>query len=456
MTRRRQGDSRPARAAPFPIRSEPYNTDRPRSLGSDRDLAGKCWQWPARWAECFRVYRRGFWRVVWATFFGPFLGIASAQPDARAEDRAQAEAAFGELPTNEDEVGAAFDEVAQESPDVTGQDLEVDDFSVPDDASFETLWDGSAHPELYFTSPGCTFDVSGGRRSDQLGTSWFIGAFVSFPLGGPCSPTASLLGLSTVPLAGSLSPSPSSERVSSERLYPKQVSPARAGNPHSVRGASETTSESPPAAASGPLARNREPSRHALDSPGFLAEFGRRLRASGGADALIDRIDRLARKERSSGLLPEVRLRGAYGIDQSLALETVGSIGGEATTRDGSDSVFEARLTFHLERLLAPPNSTGLERLRHAVLREEEEQLQSGLELLSNLIEEEALSALPELSELDQLKHSVKARALRMQIHVLTGGWFPLTPNPLAATVAQSPNSPGPITLPAPSPPPDE
>jgi len=105
----------------------------------------------------------------------------------------------------------------------------------------------------------------------------------------------------------------------------------------------------------------------------------------------------------------------------------VGTIGGEASSRDGSDSVFEARLTFHLDRIVAPQNSTSLERLRHAVLRQEQEQLGSGFELLAELIEAEALSRVEELSEVDRVKQLAKAQGLRMQIHLLTGGWFPLT-----------------------------
>jgi hypothetical protein len=332
------------------------------------------------------------------------------------------------------------------APEVHESAPDYDDFSVPDDASFEPLWDPSAYPDLQFTAPGCTLDIAGGHRTTELGSEWFFGAFVALPLGGPCLRGVAKSGL--VPGAAK-----AQERSHSDASPPRGLREVVAANPAKLATSSSSNVSTSPGGASEPgEVRVPDPgavtetdshlrTNHELEvsegsvsiadwTPELLAELIRRLRVQSGTSVALVRLDRLSRQERASGLLPELRLRGAYGMDQSLALETVGSYSGEATARGGSDSVVEARLTFHLDRLLAPQNSATLERLRQDALEREAEQVETGLELLSAVGEFEAMAQVPTASDEERTRYRLRARAARMRLHVLTLGWFPLEPGP--------------------------
>ncbi|MCH2109888.1 MAG: hypothetical protein MK135_11190 [Polyangiaceae bacterium] len=86
-------------------------------------------------------------------------------------------------------------------------------------------------------------------------------------------------------------------------------------------------------------------------------------RANGLSDG-NRRLDDQVRRARLAGLAPELRLRGVHGIDQQTSQDQVGLYPGDSTIRGGFDSLFEARLTFHLGELVHASEEVQLERLR--------------------------------------------------------------------------------------------
>jgi hypothetical protein len=346
--------------------------------------------------------------------------------------------AFAERPEQQ-KVQLGADDMVDSGERRDEPSLDYDDFSVPDDASFEPLWDVTAYPDLKFTAPGCALDFVAGRRVNELGSSWFVGAFVAFPLGGRClgslrAPSVAHEGDELRPRAiraAAVVPSESDEQ--SGGLHRQEEDAAGGARPEASATPSPVPGEATQSTATliqTPAAQGETPRADAAPTshttPGFVAELVRRIRSLSGADLHLGRLDKLARQERASGLLPEVRLRGAHGVDESLALDSVGNFSGETSSRGGSDSVVEARLTFHLERLLAPQSSTSLERLRQSVLEHQEQQVELGLELLATVSEAEALLMLEELTDAERVKHAARGRAARIRLHVLTGGWFPI------------------------------
>jgi hypothetical protein len=357
----------------------------------------------------------------------PFGGALAADREAPDEPGAKPAARGGARSGSAD-----GDERAQAAPSI-----ELDDFSVPDEASFEPFWDSSAYPDLQFTTPGCALDVAGGRRQNALGSEWFFGAFIALPLGGPCLERprvrsirqSSRLRMDEWPTE----PPRGAQRETLERSDRAVLVPLTATLAAVERSEAPSTDESGEKVPRGPSevrqgdAAPAEPRTVSEGwKPTFIAELVQRLRHHSGAQRALGRLDRLVRQERSAGLLPELRLRGAYGIDQSLTQESTGNFSGEATSRGGLDSVVEARLTFHLERLLAPQGTSTLERLRQDALEREAELVELGLELLTAVGESEALGRLEELSEEQRVKQLSRATAARMRLHVLTDGWFPL------------------------------
>jgi hypothetical protein len=76
-------------------------------------------------------------------------------------------------------------------------------------------------------------------------------------------------------------------------------------------------------------------------------------------DALSD----LAARARASALAPEVRLRAYRGIDAGARIYRVED-SDRATVSDGTQSVFEARLSWRLDRLVFADEEVAIERIR--------------------------------------------------------------------------------------------
>lgn len=137
------------------------------------------------------------------------------------------------------------------------------------------------------------------------------------------------------------------------------------------------------------------------------------------------RFSSMVRRSRSSGLVPELRLRGVLGFDRTTSSEDVlGAYPGETSTRGGRDSLLEARLTFHLDRLVLGAQEPAVERQRVQWQKQRSEQVQAALDAVAEWLTlaikmRQGDMHLEERLDLIEQQYRVLARA-----HGLTWGWF--------------------------------
>ena len=137
------------------------------------------------------------------------------------------------------------------------------------------------------------------------------------------------------------------------------------------------------------------------------------------------RLASLISRSRTSGLVPELRLRGVYGFDQTTSLEdTAGLYPGDTTTRGGHDSLLEARLTFRLDRLVLGDSETTLERQRSQLVEQEQKRIALALTHLLKWKTAVLRAKDPSLLPDEQLEAIVEEESALAHLHLLTGGWF--------------------------------
>jgi len=152
----------------------------------------------------------------------------------------------------------------------------------------------------------------------------------------------------------------------------------------------------------------------ALDQADKTAGFGGSLR----------RLSAIGQRARWSGLAPELRLRGATGIDQTRSTDSAGLVPSDQTQRDGSDSLMEVRLTFHLERLLHAGQEVALERARQDVLAERfAVRSQVSKDLVTYVRARRRLQG-DLLDEEGREKVAFALEQARLSLYLATGGWF--------------------------------
>jgi hypothetical protein len=135
-------------------------------------------------------------------------------------------------------------------------------------------------------------------------------------------------------------------------------------------------------------------------------------------------LDSLLSRSRSSASLPEVRLGAGTSHDQSQRLAPTLTDPAKFTQDGGRDLWLEARLTWHLERVLFSHDEIAIERLKAQALESRRLLQRQVLEALiswqrarqalgsETLTEEERLAA--ELRELDAV----------LRLDAWTDGWF--------------------------------
>ncbi len=156
----------------------------------------------------------------------------------------------------------------------------------------------------------------------------------------------------------------------------------------------------------------------------FVAEAIERALETRGLTLLNKRLDSLRRRSRLSGLLPELRVRGVQGADQTRSIDSAGVLPGDETTRDGLDSLLEVRLTFHLDRLVVGDDEAGIERMRQSVSDESQEVRADVVGLLLDWNQARVELARRDLHDDERLKARLRATRAATQLGVLTGGWF--------------------------------
>lgn len=138
------------------------------------------------------------------------------------------------------------------------------------------------------------------------------------------------------------------------------------------------------------------------------------------------RIDELASRARTSGLLPEARFRATRYVDDRASADALAE---QSRLSDSSSQTLglEARLTFRLDRLIFADEEPQLERTRLDVESFRTKLAQKTLELLFRLhrARVEVRTGGPDAEEA-----SLTAAELEASLDALTGGWFSRqTPN---------------------------
>lgn len=334
-------------------------------------------------------------------------GMTSDGSVETAEGPTDQGSAAGNSSTTEEEGADDGERAHEENGMLPGEDLadvSIDDFDVPDEASFEPLWDADWDPNLAFRSSGCVLDLASGAKSDAIGDGYYFFATLTIPLRG-CRPLGA------------------EQRAEKARAPVLRVAHGEGEEGGFVVAAREREE----GAESSPVRQSERRRAMLLPVPrGFLAEFRRRVLEARGVKRAEERIDSLIRRERASGLLPELRLRGAHGFDQSLALATVGAVPGQSTTRDGSDLLMEARLTFRLHRLIVGDSEVALERARQTLFDKAEDVVKDALGQLLIFRRASVLARQDDRSDEERLDAELQAEGARIRLHILTGGWFPL------------------------------
>lgn len=174
-----------------------------------------------------------------------------------------------------------------------------------------------------------------------------------------------------------------------------------------------------------PTRQPGRPMRRSLEVPFELLRAAlEHAEHAAGLDASLRRLAVLGQRSRWSGLSPELRLRGATGIDQTRSTDSAGIVPGEETLRDASDSLVEVRLTFHLERLLYSGQEVALERARQQLMADRVElRAALGRELLTYRHAVRRLHD-EELLEEDRADAEFDAERARLALFLLTDGWF--------------------------------
>jgi hypothetical protein len=147
------------------------------------------------------------------------------------------------------------------------------------------------------------------------------------------------------------------------------------------------------------------------------------LRAS--SHAVIERrLAGAASRARASAGLPEARLRGARVIDESLRLSPTVDDPYRYSRAGGTNLLFEARLTWKLDRLVFADEELGIERLRTENARSRGQLVERVLKALvawqRALVRAADPAALPHERELLQLS----ALEAELVLDALTAGWF--------------------------------
>ncbi len=137
------------------------------------------------------------------------------------------------------------------------------------------------------------------------------------------------------------------------------------------------------------------------------------------------RMARLVKRSRRSGLVPELRLRGVYGFDQTTSLaDATGIYPGETTTRGGRDSLAEVRLAFRLDRLVYGDQETTLERHRTTQKEAQKKVAQTAVDLVLKWWQAERATENPELLPDEHEALVLRAEQALVSLYLLTDGWF--------------------------------
>jgi hypothetical protein len=307
---------------------------------------------------------------------------------------------------------------------------------------WDSRWDSAWDQGYYQAAPPCSLDLRAGHRAQDGQSEWSFLASFRLPLSG-CK------GSNVRATSANADPAVGEEGDEGDELVPYVAAPpgraapssppqrlpglalgrtaASLGAPSPVGGVGEASSASPTPEASslvGPSAAERAvPPAPSLD-PSLVLEVVAHAVVASGIEKMEQALRDQASRARTSGLLPELRLRGAMGLDQSSSLAGAGLYPGETTLRGGSDSAGEIRLTFRLNRLIFDDSEPGLERLKLQLLQARQKLLETAMDLVFAWHRAVVTARDAGATEEERLQAAVSEAELGMRLHVLTGGWF--------------------------------
>ena len=150
--------------------------------------------------------------------------------------------------------------------------------------------------------------------------------------------------------------------------------------------------------------------RHALREAGYLS--------------MRSRLASLAARARSSAALPEVGLRTLHSSGQTLRLTPTSDDPYRYTQAGTSELALEARLTWHLDRLVFAGEEVPVERLQHQRDAAERHLIDYVLARLLTWQRGRARAADPNLDPDQRQSAELEALGAAVELDVLTGGWF--------------------------------
>jgi hypothetical protein len=182
-------------------------------------------------------------------------------------------------------------------------------------------------------------------------------------------------------------------------------------------------SDAAPTLPPAPPAKKRDPFVPLL-TPQLARGTVRHALAVAGYYSARTRLSSLSGRARSSAVLPELRLRTLRSTGQTLRLTPTDSDPYQYTQAGTSELLFEARLTWHLDRLVFSDQEVSIERLQNERDAAERKLVDHVLERLTSW-QRSRVRAADEDSE-PEVRETAELEALgaAVELDVLTDGWF--------------------------------
>jgi hypothetical protein len=238
-------------------------------------------------------------------------------------------------------------------------------------------------------NPGFSISLGGQYRSGTLGREW----------------------------SGFLSLGVALERFAAPRAM--RAAPSLAEGPPKKE--SEAAPDAPASPAASPIDRAPPPP---VLSPKLARGTVRRALAKAGYLRARLRLASLAARSRSSAVLPELGLRTLRSSGQLLRLTPTSDEPYRYTQAGTSELTFEARLTWHLDRLVFADEEVALERLQIERDAAERRLIDHVLERLELWQRGTLRAADPNAEPEPRETAKVTAMAAAVELDVLTDGWF--------------------------------
>jgi hypothetical protein len=146
------------------------------------------------------------------------------------------------------------------------------------------------------------------------------------------------------------------------------------------------------------------------------------LRAVGLADDA--RLESIASRARSSGMLPELRLRAMRSVDESGRITLSEIDPSRYTETGGATDWLEARLTFRLDRLLFADDEVSVERIR---IERADQRARATTKVIEALFEWQRAYILardPDLGTDEHVAALLRELEAASRLDIMTEGWF--------------------------------